>query len=377
MRVETFVFWTAAIIGVWWAAAQDVVRPNTACVEFNQNIVTKLDSGLLAESEALLSAALIEKEINFEPSCLATILHNLANVLALSGRFAEAEGLAQRSIKLLAAVHSVQNPALFRPLHLLWSTQFLQGERSKARQTFQKMKVLQLAKAQDRAMLHGAAASEMQVDGRYEEAQREYQKALVASVEAGRGETGDYAILLTGLGTQQLFQNRYLEAGATLDLALSVATSAKDAVPMDLIKILSVRAVLWARQAKWQAAAQDLKLALLIADRDARLDPGELKPLLANFGYVLRKAHRGKEARAIESRVKSINTVPLANAIVDVRELSKKPIPRNEPNRPVPLKNEFRRQLSNPRRGSLPGQEPQNRRHNSVPLIGLEYKLCV
>ncbi len=185
MRVETFVFWTAALVGDWRATAQDVVRPNTACVEFNQNIVTKLDSGLLAESEALLSAALTEKEINFEPSCLAIILHNLANVLALSGRFAEAEGLAQRSIKLLAAVHSLQHPALFRPLHLLWSTQFLQGERSKARQTFQKMKALQLAKAQDRAMLHGAAASETQADGRYEEAEREYQKALAASVEAG------------------------------------------------------------------------------------------------------------------------------------------------------------------------------------------------
>ncbi len=93
---------------------------------------------------------------------------------------------------------------------------------------------------------------------------------------------------------------------------------------MDLMRILSARAVLWARQAKWQAAAQDLKSALLIADRDARLDPGELKALLANFGYVLRKAHRGKEAGAIESRVKSLNTVPLANTIVDVRELFKK-----------------------------------------------------
>ena len=106
--------------------------------------------------------------------------------------------------------------------------------------------------------------------------------------------------------------------------SLAVSYSAKDAVPMDRIKILSVRGALRARQAKWEAAAEDFKAALSIADRDARLDPAELKLLLGNYGFVLRKAHRAKEAGSIEARAKAIRAVPLTNAIVDVTELSKK-----------------------------------------------------
>lgn len=325
MRVEILALFLAAI-GVWRTMAQDLnamVRPSAECIEFNQNIVTKLNSGKLTEAEASLSGALKGKDSDFELSCLALTIHNMANVLALSGRLTEAEVLAERALKLLDKFSSFNDPMRFRPLHLLWSTQILRGERGKARQTFEKMRALRLDTPQDRAMFHGAAASEMQVDGRYEEAEREYLRALAASEEAGRGETGDYAILLCGLGTIQFFQSRYPDAGTTLDRALAVADSAKDTVPMDLIRILSVRGALRARQTKWQTAAEDYKAAISIADRSTRLEPGELKVLLSNLAYVLRKTYRRKEASSIEARAKAISAVLLTDAIVDVSELSK------------------------------------------------------
>ena len=153
----------------------------------------------------------------------------MANVLALTGRLAEAEALTERLVRL----DSLENSMRFRPLHLLWSVQFQRGERGKARQTFQKMHALPIHNPQDRSMFHGAAATQMQADGRYEEAEREYLKALAAAEEAGRGQTGDFAILLSGLRALQLFKGQYTKAGMTLDQALSVANSSKDAVATD------------------------------------------------------------------------------------------------------------------------------------------------
>ena len=326
MRVDILYLCLALAAG-WRATAQDGntgATPSAACIEFNQNIVTKLDRGQLTEAEASLSAALNEKENNFEPSCLALTLHNMANVLALSGRLAEGEVFVERSTKLYAKLYPLEDPRRFRPLHLLWSVQFQRRERGKARQTFQAMRALRLDKPHDRAILHAAAASELQADGRYEEAEREYLKAFAESKAVGRGESGELAILLCALGTLQFFQGRYPEAGTTLDSALAVANSAKDAVPMDRIKILSVRGALRARQTKWQAAAEDFRSAISIADRDARLDPAQLKILLGNFEFVLRKARRGKEAGFIEARAAAIRDVPLTNAIVDVSDLSEK-----------------------------------------------------
>ena len=326
MQVKTLIS-CIAVMGVCRAAAQDMgaaTKPNAACIEFNQAIVKKLDTGRLAEAELSLSAALLtSKEGDFEPSCLALTLHNMANVLALTGRLAEAELLAERSLRL----DSLENSMRFRPLHLLWSVQFQRGERGKARLTFQKMQALRLHNPQDRSMFHGAAATQMQADGRYEEAEREYLKALAAAEEAGRLQTGDFAILLSGLGTLQLFQGQYSKAAMTLDRALSVANSPKDAVATDLIKILSVRGAIRARQANWQAAAEDFSCAVSIADRQAHIDPAELKLLLGNFGFVLGKAHRGKEAGSIKARAAAIPDVPLTNAMVDLSELSKKANP--------------------------------------------------
>ena len=210
MQIKTLVCLMAAM-AMLPAAAQVLAAaptPNTACIQFNQTIVTKLDSGQIAEAEALLSAELKEQDGHLEPSCLGLTLHNFANVLALSGRLAEAEAVAQKSLRLNAVTYAQEDSRLFRPLHLLWSIQFQRGERGKARQTFHKMQALLLDRAQDRSMFHGATATQLQADGSYEEAGREFIKALAASEEKGRAQTVDFAILLSGLGALQLERPR-------------------------------------------------------------------------------------------------------------------------------------------------------------------------
>ena len=323
MRIQLFTIYASAV-GIWHAAAQDSrlhPRLSAACMEFNQRIVDKLESGQLAEAEAALSGPEIRNESDL---CIWTTQHNRVNMIVLSGRLIEAEALGEQSLRILDKLVSPNDPIRFRPLQMLWSAQIQQGKVGKARQTFQSMRTLRLDKPRDRVMFYGAAAMQLYWEGRYKEAEQEYFQALAACKEAGRGETPEMATLLVGLGTVQSVQDRYSDAGKTLDRAFAIVNSAKDTIPMDFVNILSVRAALHVRLGRWQLAEEDLKLAIAIVDRDTRLDTNSLKPLLVNYGYVLRKIRRTKEARSIEARAEAIQTPGWKNAIVDVTELVSK-----------------------------------------------------
>jgi hypothetical protein len=133
------------------------------------------------------------------------------------------------------------------------------------------------------------------------------------------------APVLDGLAAVYVADRRYREAGQALDRAIAILTSAKDAVATDWIKLFSSRAELYVRQGKWREAEADLAAAVSAADRDTRLDPALLKSLLVNYAHVLRKNHRGREARTIEARAAALKTPELTNGVVDLSELLPKP----------------------------------------------------
>ena len=326
MRVRLFTIYASAV-AIWQAAAQGsgpYAKLSPSCLEFNQKIVDKVQGGQLADAEAAFFVAGVRTENGSEQNCIWLTLHNRAYILALSGRREEAEVLSQQALRILDKLYSPDDPIRFGSLHLLWSLQYQQGKLGQARQAFQSMRALRLDKPRNRAMLYGAAADQLQAEGRYKEAEQEFLRALAAWKEEGRGESAEAAALLTSLGTLQVAQGRYLDAGKTLNRAFAIVNSAKDAIPMDLVNLYGARASLHARQQRWQAAEEDLKSAISIADRDTRLDPAELKRLLVNYVYVLRKTHRKKEARSVEARAAAIHGPALRNAIVDVTELVRK-----------------------------------------------------
>jgi tetratricopeptide (TPR) repeat protein len=328
MRIGLLVFYVSSALGARYAVAQDVSQhwaPSGACIEFNQAVLNQLSSGRLEDAETTISGALAGRANGFDQSCAGLALYEMAIVLARSGRLAEAEVFAERSLKILEKMYPPDDLVLLRPLQILSSVQFEQRKTTKAREAFQRMQSIRAESPADRALVHGTAAALLQAGGRYNEAESEYLRALVAWEESGRAETADAAAVLDGLGALYILDGRYREAGRTLDRALAIVTSAKDAVPTDRIKLLNTRAVLHARQGDWREAEEDLRSAISTADRDTRLDPVELKSLLANYAQVLRKDHRGREARFIEARATALQAHGLTDATVDASELLAKP----------------------------------------------------
>jgi Tfp pilus assembly protein PilF len=124
-----------------------------------------------------------------------------------------------------------------------------------------------VASGADRALVHATGAVLLHAQGRLPEAEAEYLLTFQAWEEAGQGKTVEAGAALNSFGSLYVRQGRFEEARRTLDRALLIFASAKDAVPSDRIKTLHVRGVL-ARQRAWRESEQNLSDALTMAGHE-------------------------------------------------------------------------------------------------------------
>lgn len=309
-------------LGASHAIAQGVslAAVSPACIAINRAVTAHAASGRFADAERLLSAALADVGDRSQHVCTGLILHNLSVLMAGSGRSAEAEKIAERSVKILSDDCPPDHPILLRPLQVLAATRFELGETAKAREAFNRMCLVRLDHPQDYALVHGMAAALLHAEGRWQDAEREYVATISAWEQAGRGGTPDAGALLISLGSLYIEERQWEYARRTLGRAATVIDSAQDTVPMDRIRLLHTRAVLYARQGQWAEAEKDLHDAISIADGEAQMDPALVRRILSNYAHVLRKNHHRHEARSIEARAANIAVNRKMEAVVDVAD---------------------------------------------------------
>jgi tetratricopeptide (TPR) repeat protein len=245
----------------------------------------------------------------------------MAVLLSTSGRIAEAEQLAERSVKILEAIYPPGDLVLLRPLSALAATRFELGKTAQARELFKRMLSIRSERPEDRALVHSAAALLSEIEGRRQETEIEYLATFQAYEEAGKRDTADAGSVLTLLGGLYLKEGRFNDARRSLDQGLAIFGRAKDAVPSDTIKLLNVRGVLQAQQGVWLEAEEDLAKALSMADREPWVEAFFLRSLLTNYAYVLRRNHHRREARTIEARAAGIPRDPTRSMTVDITDL--------------------------------------------------------
>ena len=303
------------------------VPVSAACVELNRTVMTQIANRKLDEGERAVSAALASGDDHTQDSCAGFVLNNMAAFLAVSGRLADAERLAEWSVLILEKSYAPNDAMLLGPLQVLAAVRFEQGKTARAREAFKRMQSIRIQGPEDSALVHGIAGTLFEVEGRRAEAETEYLAAFRALAEAGRGETADAGAILNNLGSLYIHEQRLAEARQALDGAFAIFSRAKDAVPMDRIKFLNVRGVLHARQGDWREAEQDLHDALSMADREPWVDRAALRSLLTSYAMVLRKNHHGREARSIGARAAAIPTNRPTPAVVDITDL----LPKGKP----------------------------------------------
>jgi tetratricopeptide (TPR) repeat protein len=305
-------------------SGQVLVTPE--CARLNEFAVSHAVNGQFAEAQRLLSEATASQAGRGRNSCAGFVINNIAALLSVSGRAAEAERFAARSVKILEAIYPPDDLVLLRPLSTLAAARLDQGQIARAREAFKRMQSIRIERPADRAILHGTAAVLLLMQRRLPEAEAEYLVTLHASAEAGHGGMAETAVILNSLGSLYIDERRFGEARDVLDRALTIFSSAKDAVPIDRIKLLHVRGVLLTRQGAWLEAERDFSDALAIADREPWTDPALLRALLSGYIHVLRKNHHQREARSVEARLRG-TPKDHATSVVDVGSLLAQPKP--------------------------------------------------
>jgi tetratricopeptide (TPR) repeat protein len=327
------VVWTCALLAaatMGHALAQGVSKyasVSAACVELNQIVMTQLANGQLTQAELAVSAVLAADGHHAQNSCAGLVLNNVAAWMHISGRIADAERLADLSVLTLEKTYPPNDVVLLRPLQILAAARFEQGKTARARDAFKRMQAIRTERPDESALVHGMAAALLEAEGRRPEAEGEFLAALRAWGEAGKSDTADAGAILTALGSVYIKEQRLDEAQKALDRALAIFSRAKDAVPMDRIKLLTVQGVLHARKGEWREAEQDLYNGLSMADHEPWVDPVALRSLLTSYAHVLRKNHRGREASSIEARAAALQTDRTTATIVDITEL----LPKTKP----------------------------------------------
>jgi tetratricopeptide (TPR) repeat protein len=248
-------------------------------------------------------------------------MKDMAALQSVSGRPAEAEVMAERSVRVLDEVYPPDDPALLRPLQILARTRFEQGKTARAREAFKRMQLIRIRRPEDRVVVNTTAAYLLEFEGRWTEAESQYAAAIQSLKSVGRGDTADAGALLNGLGGLYIKEQRMTEAREALDEALAIFERAPDAVSWDRIKVLQTRGALRARQRQWREAEEDMANALSVADCESRVEPTVLRSLLTGYAAVLWKDHRRREARSIETRIAALGRAPEEGGLVDVTEL--------------------------------------------------------
>ncbi len=319
MQIRTTLL--CALTAVAGSPAQS--QSGAACIKLYHDALTLVGQGQSADDERMLSAALAGRD-RLDPVFAGLIMSNVAGLLIRSGRPKEAEAMAKRSVHALEERLTSNNIFLLRPLHTLAAAQLQQGETSRTRDTIERMRSIPITRPADRALVNAAAASLLEAQGRWPEAESQYAVAIQAMKEGGHGDTADEGVLLLDIGGLYIKEHRMRDALQALTEALAVFEHAPDSEPFDRVNLLWVRGAWHGRLREWKQAEQDFADALSIADRGSRMDPAVIRPLLVDYATVLRKDHRRREATAIELRITALGG-EARRAVVDVSDLLAKP----------------------------------------------------
>jgi tetratricopeptide (TPR) repeat protein len=290
------------------------------CVELDEFAIARVAANQLGQAEAAISAAASRGN----SLCAGVVSGNVATLMSAQGHIREAEAFAARSVDLLRKSVAPDHPMLLRPLHALVMARLEQRKLDRAEQGFEQMLHVRAERPEQRGQIHITGGVLLHIQGRLKEAEAKYLLAYEDWKQFGKPGDADEAAILNYLGALYLAQGRFEEAAQVLDRGLAIVAAAGDAYRLDRIELLNARASVYARHGEWREAQEKLHRAIAIADDAGVSEPVVLRSVLKNYAIVLRKNHRRKEARTIESRVSALprDTVP-GTVVIDIRELSK------------------------------------------------------
>jgi tetratricopeptide (TPR) repeat protein len=311
-----------ALLYLYVFAGGALLAQTDPCVELERLVDGQASAGAEEIASTLREYASSGAHSNTEARCAAIVYSIYAASIGASGRIGEAEIAAERSLAILDKLAVVDQQLLTRTLHTLIVMRLESGKTAKAWQAYRRMKTIDSPLRGDRAMVHEVGAALLHASGRLKECALEYLEVLRAIENGEHQNSANSASILTVLALVYSEDHRVDEAKHTLDRVDTILRDAADVVPLDRIRALHVRGVLFKERHQWVESERVLREVATLAEKENLLGSVTLSSLWSDFAAVLRKTSRRDEARRIEARAAGFRTQPGSNASVDVTELA-------------------------------------------------------
>lgn len=294
-----------------------MVQPD--CTVLNESVLTDTVANRLNQVEAAIAGVIAQNRY----VCAGVMSGTVAVLLAVHGRMGASEAFAVRSIDLLKKNIEPDDPMLLAPLYALAIAGLEQGKFRKAEEAYEQMLQVRTASPGDKGQVHVVGGALRQMQGRLKEAESEYLMAFENFSRSEKRIDGDMAALLGYLGNVYLAEARLEEASQVLDRAFALLASFPAALPQDQVKILYLRAAVYARQRRWVKAEEKLRQAVTLADAAGVSEPVFfIRLLLTSYAVALRKNHHRKDARVVAERIVALPRDQVGASLIDVVQLS-------------------------------------------------------
>jgi tetratricopeptide (TPR) repeat protein len=264
--------------------------------------------GRYAEAEALLKRALKidEAKLGIDHPDVATSLSNLARLYAELGRYAEAEPLYQRSLKIRETKLGPDHPDVAISLDNLAFLYYKQGRYAEAEPLNQRsLKILETKLGPDHpdvgTSLHGLAGLYQSL-GRYAEAEPLYQRCLKIAEARFGSDHPDVATSLNDLAV--LYRNlaRYVEAEPLLRRSLKIQEAKRGFDHPEVATCLINLAGVYAEQDRYAEAEPLFKRGLEIDEAKLGPDHPKVATSLINLAFLYYAQGRYAEAEPLYKR---------------------------------------------------------------------------
>jgi len=269
--------------------------------------------GKLGEAEAAYQEALAMRKKLQGPDhpLIANLLNNFGGVLADQKKFNDAENMYREALAMGRRLFPSDHPTIANQLNSLGGLLLQQRKLAEAevlrREALGMWRRLLGNENQDVARSLNNLAVGLDLQGKYAEAEALHREALAMRRKLLRRDHPDIVLSLDQLAGVLARQRKVAEAERTtlerwyvelgiaqlcqdppsLDKALEVVGGAIEKKPQDY-GCMAVRAAIYGRQAKWQAAATDLSRSVKLASSLSRNLPAfALGPLLVETGDTI------------------------------------------------------------------------------------------
>jgi len=308
-------------------AGQDLATSSEIelCKELHDSVMKEANEGLTEKAFGRLSPALSNTASQLERTCAGLVLAKLAAIMSVSGRTLQAEAWASRSIGILQRVYTADSVLLLGPLNTLAIALIDQGKITPARLILRHMQAVKLERPEHTAMLHSTAAALLAATGKLREAESEYLVVVDVLERAGNDRSMEMAAILYSLGALYLREHRFDDVQRVVERAIHICGTVPDALAMDWIRLLGLKATVHIERHEWSDAEQTLRRAISMAEGEARSDPVILATLPDNYADVLRETRRKREARAVDQRIRALLKASGRQSVIDITNIGKAP----------------------------------------------------